>query len=68
MDKLYGHRNTDGLSGLGKRIINSCPKAYVNEWGQVIDPCHVWFSEPSEPMWIGWDMAKDEQHKDSDNG
>lgn len=49
---LKHHRNTEGLSDLGKQIINSCPKAYINEHGQVIDPCHVWFSNPmDETKW-----------------
>lgn len=39
------HRNTEGLSDLGKQVINSCPNAFVNELGQVIDPCHFWLSE-----------------------
>ena len=43
--KAKHHRNTTGLSDLGKHIIASCIHAYVNENGQVIDPCHMWFSE-----------------------
>ena len=42
------HRNTEGLSYLGKEVIRACPNAYV-ENGQVFDPCHVWFSEPQNP-------------------
>lgn len=42
---MKGHRNKQGLSDIGKHIIDSCQNAYVNEWGQVIDPCHMWFSD-----------------------
>ncbi|MES2287225.1 MAG: hypothetical protein V4547_16155 [Bacteroidota bacterium] len=49
------HRNTDGLSEIGKQVIESCPEAYVNERGQVIDPCHVWFSTVSDPT--SWDSS-----------
>jgi microsomal dipeptidase-like Zn-dependent dipeptidase len=44
------HRNTEGLSDIGKQIIEACPKAYVNEQGQVIDPCHVWWSNLLDPV------------------
>lgn len=43
------HRNTEGLSELGKQIIHNCLNAYVNELGQVIDPCHAYFSELQDP-------------------
>lgn len=43
------HRNTEGLSDIGKQVIESCPNAYVNERGQVIDPCHIWTSERFDP-------------------
>lgn len=42
------------ISELGKQILESCPKAYVNEFGQVIDPCHVWTSTVSDPT--SWDL------------
>lgn len=45
---VRGHRMTDRLSDIGKHVINSCPKAYVDEYGQVIDPCHVWFSDAED--------------------
>jgi len=47
------NRNTEGLSEMGKKVIESCQNAYVNEFGQVIDPCHVWWSEPNDPTkWL----------------
>jgi hypothetical protein len=42
------------MSELGKHILKSCPKAYVNEAGQVIDPCHVWWTETGDPA--NWDV------------
>lgn len=42
------HRNTEGLSELGKQVIDSCPNAYINEYDQVIDPCHVWFGKTQD--------------------
>lgn len=51
---VSGHRNTEGLSDLGKQIIASCPKAYVNEYGQVIDPCHAWWGGDNDIM--RWDV------------
>lgn len=54
---VCGHRQTDRLSDLGKHIIESCPKSYVNEYGQVIDPCHVWFSEAEEPT--SWNVGNE---------
>ncbi len=50
------HRNTDKLSDLGKQIIESCPEAYVNEFGQVIDPCHVWMNTVSNPT--NWNVEE----------
>lgn len=38
------HRNTDGLSEIGKYVIGNCEHAYV-ENGQVFDPCHTYFSK-----------------------
>lgn len=37
------------LSDMGKHILEKCPRAYVNEYGQVVDPCHVWWTEPNDP-------------------
>lgn len=37
------------LSELGKRVLDTCPRAYVNERGEVIDPCHVWWSNVADP-------------------
>lgn len=48
------HRNTDRLSEQGKQIIEACPNAYVNELGQVIDPCHVWFNKVNDLN--SWDL------------
>lgn len=39
----------DNLSELGYHILKTCPRAYVNELGQVIDPCHVWFTDTQDP-------------------
>lgn len=44
IDKSKRHRNVDGISELGKRIIAECPNAYV-ENGRVFDPCHFWMSD-----------------------
>lgn len=30
---------------LRDRILESCPHAYIDDNGQVIDPCHFWFSD-----------------------
>lgn len=43
------HRNTENLSELGKQIIENCPNAYINEYGQVIDPCCFWSSVINDP-------------------
>lgn len=61
-NRLMGHRNTQGLSELGKRVIDECPNAYVNKLGQVIDPCHVWFSAVNDAT--SWDIS----NKESDHG
>ena len=37
------------LSDLGKYVMRSCPNAYINEAGQVIDPCHIYWSENNDP-------------------
>lgn len=37
------------ISDLGKHILATCPKAYVNELGQIIDPCHYWISGVCDP-------------------
>jgi hypothetical protein len=51
------NRNTEGLSDIGKQVIEACPNAYVNELGQVIDPCHVWCSKLMDPMdWSRLDL------------
>lgn len=49
---LMRHRNTEGLSKVGKQIIKGCPNAYV-ENGIVYDPCHLWFSDPDAGSWLG---------------
>ena len=54
---VHEHRNTKGLSDLGKHIIASCPHAFVNKWGQVIDPCHMWFGEMSDAT--SWSLGDD---------
>lgn len=50
------HRNTLGLSDIGKMVIEKCPNAYVNERGQVIDPCHFWISETHVPT--SWEIGQ----------
>ena len=42
MKDVGGHRDTTGLSDVGKQIIEGCPNAYVLN-GQVFDPCCVWW-------------------------
>lgn len=37
------------LSELGKQVLRNCQNAYINECGQVIDPCHVYWSEQNYP-------------------
>lgn len=51
--------NTPSLSELGRHILRTCPNAYVNEHGQVIDPCHVWFSNMHDPT--TWDVKASKQ-------
>lgn len=36
------------ISDLGKHILRSCPRAYINKIGQVIDPCHIWWSDVND--------------------
>lgn len=50
------HRCTDGLSELGKHIIESCEHAYVLN-GQVFDQCHLYWSENQSPD--SWDAYSD---------
>ena len=46
--------NPQSLSELGKHILATCPNAYVNDAGQVIDPCHVWWTDTQDIS--SWDI------------
>lgn len=48
------------LSELGQKVLRDCPNAYINEYGQVIDPCHVYFSEPNDPA--KWEVEPEVAH------
>lgn len=42
------HEIPEHISELGRQVLKNCQKSYINEYDQVIDPCHIYWSEKSD--------------------